>query len=81
MMPMLAVSPQKRAYGGKDQTDWIRHWNGLNAQSGTPDERITLRFPDQFPIRSPTLLRVAMVDPRTIPVICIFSLLLSQPTQ
>ena len=70
MMPMLAMSPQKRAYSGKDQNDWLRHWNALNAQTGHQDEEITLRFPDQFPIRSPTLLRVAMVEPSTIPVMC-----------
>jgi hypothetical protein len=70
MMPMLAMSPQKRAYSGKDQNDWIRHWNALNAQTGKLEEEITLHFPDQFPIRSPTLLRVAMVEPSTIPVMC-----------
>ena len=69
-MPMLAYSPQKRAYSGKDQADWIRHWNALNIQQGGHDQEIKLRFPDQFPIRSPTLLRVAMVEPKTIPAMC-----------
>lgn len=70
MMPMLAMSPQKRAYSGKDQSDWIRHWNAINVQSGNLDQEIKLRFPDQFPIRSPTLLRVSMVDAKTIPFMC-----------
>jgi hypothetical protein len=70
MMPILAISPQKRAYNDRDQGDWIRHWNALNVQAGSLEKEITLRFPDQFPIRSPTLLRVAIVDARTIPVMC-----------
>jgi hypothetical protein len=67
---MLAISQQKRTYMGKDQTDWMRHWNALNAQTGHPDEEVVLRFPDQFPIRSPTLLRIAIVEPKTIPAMC-----------
>lgn len=72
-MPMLAFSPQKRAYSSKDQSDWIRHWNALNAQAGSPDEEVVLKWPEKFPIRSPMMLRVAIVEPRVIPCICMWS--------
>ena len=72
MMPVLAYSPQKRAYSNKDTNDWVRHWNAINTQNGSPDKEIAFRFTDKFPIRSPELLRVAMVEPRSIPLICKF---------
>lgn len=75
---MMALSPQKRAYTRNDQADWVRHWNAINSQQNHPDEPIKLRFPDVFPIRSPLLLRIAMIEPKTIPVLCtLFPFLLS----
>jgi hypothetical protein len=74
MIPMLSISPQKQVYTRRDQADWVRHWNAINSQEKGPEEPIKLRFPDIFPIRSPTLLRIAMVEPKTIPVLCTFSL-------
>jgi hypothetical protein len=71
---MLTISPQKRAYTRQDQADWVRHWNAINNQEKGPEKPIKLRFPDIFPIRSPMLLRVAMVEPKTIPVLCTFPL-------
>lgn len=73
-MPMLAYSAQKRAYSGRDQADWIRHWNAINSQNGSSEKNIDFRFTEHFPIRSPELLRVAMVEPKTIPAICTFRL-------
>jgi hypothetical protein len=70
MIPMLAMSPQKLAYTRQDQADWVRHWNAISSQQEGSEKPIELRFPDIFPIRSPTLLRIAMVEPKTIPVLC-----------
>lgn len=72
MIPMLAMSPQKQAYIRQDQADWVRHWNAINSQERGPEKPIQLRFPDIFPIRSPVLLRIAMVEPKTTPVLCAF---------
>jgi len=72
MIPMLAMSPQKQAYIRQDQADWVRHWNAINSQESGPEKPIKLRFPDIFPIRSPVLLRIAMVEPKTTPVLCTF---------
>jgi 2-hydroxychromene-2-carboxylate isomerase len=69
MMPMLALSEQKRKYGNLDMQDWPRYWNAVNTQEQTMDKPIEFRFPDVFPIRSPTLLRCAIVDSSCIPVI------------
>lgn len=69
MVPMLVVSEQKRAYSNLDLHDWVRHWNALNTQEKT-DLPIDFRFPDTFPIRSPTLLRCAIVDPGLAPLLC-----------
>src|SRR5271155_6096231 len=72
MIPMLAMSPQKQAYIRQDQADWVRHWNAINSQERDPEKPINLRFPDIFPVRSPVLLRIAMVEPKTTPVLCTF---------
>jgi len=69
---MLAMSPQKQAYIRQDQADWVRHWNAINSQERGPEKPIKLHFPDIFPIRSPVLLRIAMVEPKTTPVLCTF---------
>ncbi|KAF2416199.1 protein disulfide [Tothia fuscella] len=69
MMPMMAVSEQKRNQGYLDMVDWVRYWNAVHGQERTMDKRIEFRFTDTFPIRSPVLLRCAIVDPGCIPVI------------
>lgn len=66
---MMAVSEQKRKYGDLDMHDWLRYWNAVDAQEHTMDKPIAFQFPDAFPIRSPTLLRCAIVDPSCIPVL------------
>jgi hypothetical protein len=70
MLPAAAVSEQKRNYGNKDLFDWVRYWNAINVQEHTMEKPIEFRYPDKFPIRSPTLLRCAIVDPSCIPVLC-----------
>ncbi|OCK83773.1 protein disulfide with oxidoreductase activity [Lepidopterella palustris CBS 459.81] len=69
MLPMAAVSEQKRKYGIKDLSDWVRYWNAVNLQEHTMEKPIEFLHPDVFPIRSPTLLRCAIVDPSCIPVL------------
>jgi hypothetical protein len=74
MLPGAAVSEQKRNYGTKDLSDWIRYWNAVNVQEGTMEKPIEFYYTDNFPIRSPTLLRCAIVDPSCIPALCTFPL-------
>ncbi|MCB9706717.1 MAG: 2-hydroxychromene-2-carboxylate isomerase [Myxococcales bacterium] len=50
-VPLLAMSPPKQRYIGRDLEEWARYW-------GVP-----FRFPSHFPIRTVTPLRVALVAP------------------
>jgi hypothetical protein len=54
----------------KDLSDWVRYWNAVNAQTGSNDKPIEFKWPDQFPIRSPTVLRCAMVEPKLTAMLC-----------
>jgi hypothetical protein len=76
IVPMLVVSEQKRTYSNQDLRDWVRHWNALNTQEKT-NRPINFRFPDTFPIRSPTLLRCAIVEPSLTPLLCMLAPTLS----
>ncbi|KJX92963.1 DSBA oxidoreductase like protein [Zymoseptoria brevis] len=62
--PSAAISEQKRNYMNQDHKDWYRWWNAVNAQTGNHDKNIDFYWADNFPIRTPTLLRVALVEPR-----------------
>lgn len=73
MLPMAVVSEARRQYNDLDLADWSRHWNAINAQQGSLDKPIQLRFPDIFPIRSPTMLRCAIAEPNCVPLLCMFS--------
>jgi hypothetical protein len=75
MVPGAVLSAQKRAYSNQDMADWVRHWNAVNGQQNNPDKPIHLRFPDKFPIRTPTLLRCAIANSSCIPLLCTFPLL------
>lgn len=68
--PSTAISKQKREYMSKDHGDWVRFWNAVNAQTGGKDKEIEFYWADNFPIRTPSLLRVAMVEPATVSVLC-----------
>ncbi|MGB1277563.1 MAG: 2-hydroxychromene-2-carboxylate isomerase, partial [Nannocystaceae bacterium] len=50
-VPLLAMTPARRAYMGRDLDDWANHW-------GVP-----FRFPDHFPLRTVLPLRVAIAEP------------------
>ncbi|KAF2023637.1 thioredoxin-like protein [Setomelanomma holmii] len=68
-MPMLAVSKTKALWSRQDHADWTAYWNAVNTQEGRPDKNIDFHWAHQFPIRTPTVLRVAIVEPKTIPLL------------
>jgi 2-hydroxychromene-2-carboxylate isomerase len=69
-MPMLAVSPTKAAWSRQDHADWTAYWNAVNVSEGGTEKMINFHWADVFPIRTPTVLRVAIVEPETIPLLC-----------
>lgn len=68
--PTNAISEQKRNSNNLDHSDWVRWWNAINVQDGSPDKEIKFYWADKFPIRTPTVLRAALVAPRLVPVLC-----------
>jgi 2-hydroxychromene-2-carboxylate isomerase len=66
---MAAVSEQKRVYSNYDHQNWVRWWNAINVQEGSPDKNIDFYWADIFPIRTPTVLRAVLVEPRLIEVL------------
>lgn len=65
-LPTSAVSPTKAAWSRQDHADWTHYWNAVNKQEDNPDKNIDFYWADQFPIRTPTVLRVALADPSTV---------------
>ncbi|KAH7371541.1 DSBA-like thioredoxin domain-containing protein [Pyrenochaeta sp. MPI-SDFR-AT-0127] len=68
-LPMSAVSATKALWSRQDHADWTAYWNAVNVQDGKKDKNIDFHWADQFPIRTPTVLRVAIVDPKTVPLL------------
>ncbi|OAG11287.1 thioredoxin-like protein [Paraphaeosphaeria sporulosa] len=68
-LPSSAISPTKAVWARQDHGDWVRFWNAINAQEGKPDKNIDFHWAEIFPIRTPTVLRCAIVDPQTVPVL------------
>ncbi|KAI8813164.1 thioredoxin-like protein [Cladochytrium replicatum] len=68
VVPRLAYSPVKVAYGDKDMIDWIYYWNNLPLEytGKLAEPKVELQWPSIFPIRSVLPLRVAIVEPKTI---------------
>ena len=56
-VPLFEMTSQKRAYMGKDLRDWADYWD------------VPFRFPDHFPLRTVTALRVALAAPETTRVL------------
>lgn len=69
-LPMAAVSAAKALWTRQDHADWTAYWNAVNVQDGRKDKNIDFYWADQFPIRTPTVLRVALVEPKTVPLLC-----------
>lgn len=67
---MSAVSKQKRNYSQLDHSDWCRWWNGVNEQNGEQDKPIEFYWADIFPIRTPTVLRAVLVEPKLVGELC-----------
>ncbi len=67
---MAAISEAKRKYSGLDHLDWCRWWNDINEQNGRPDRNIDFYWADVFPIRTPTVLRAVLVEPRLVDALC-----------
>ncbi|KAK5172009.1 uncharacterized protein LTR77_003646 [Saxophila tyrrhenica] len=63
---MAAISEQKRKYSQLDHRDWVRWWNAVNDQEGRPDKNIDFHWADKFPIRTPNVLRAALVEPELV---------------
>ncbi|KIV99761.1 uncharacterized protein PV09_08567 [Verruconis gallopava] len=68
-LPMAAVSEVKRQYSQWDHYCWTRWWNAINIQEGSPDKNIDFYWNDIFPIRTPTVLRAALAEPRLDPAL------------
>ncbi|KAK3670363.1 hypothetical protein LTR78_009716 [Recurvomyces mirabilis] len=64
--PMSAISEQKRNYTRLDHLDWCRWWNAVNQQEGNSDKQIDFYWADKFPIRTPTVLRAVLVEPKLV---------------
>ena len=69
-MPMLAISAAKAAWSRQDHADWTAYWNAVNISEGGADKLISFQWAEVFPIRTPTVLRVAIVEPKTVPLLC-----------
>ena len=72
MIPMSAVSKQKARWSRQDLVDWSDYWNAVNTQESKKDEIFKFYWTDHFPLRSPTVLRVAIVEPKTTTLLCKF---------
>ncbi|KAF2008691.1 thioredoxin-like protein [Aaosphaeria arxii CBS 175.79] len=68
-LPMAAVSQSKALWSRQDHADWVHYWNSVNEQEGRPDKNIDFHWADIFPIRTPTVLRCAIADPSTVPML------------
>jgi 2-hydroxychromene-2-carboxylate isomerase len=71
-MPMLAISEAKAAWSWQDHEDWTKWWNAVNVQGGEKDRAIAFQWAEVFPIRTPTVLRVGIVEPETVGLLCEF---------
>ena len=67
-LPGSAVSPAKAKWSRQDHADWTEYWNAVSAQDGGQQGKF--HWADTFPIRTPTVLRVAIVEPETTNLLC-----------
>ncbi|EUC48130.1 hypothetical protein COCMIDRAFT_88128 [Bipolaris oryzae ATCC 44560] len=74
-MPMMAISQAKAEWSRRDHVDWTRWWNAVDVQEGQQqggrgkDGPIKFYWADKFPIRTPTVLRVGIVEPAATKVL------------
>ncbi|KAL1799484.1 hypothetical protein ACET3X_003521 [Alternaria dauci] len=62
-MAEMGMSPAKALWTRQDHADWTQYWNAISAQDGR--RGFKFQWAEIFPIRTPTLLRVALVEPQT----------------
>ena len=74
MLPGQAQNKSKVAYGRQDLMQWSAYTSAVNSQEYPKIPEVNLRWPEQFPIRSVTALRVAILEPKVVDVICTFFL-------
>lgn len=67
-LPGSAISPAKAMWSRQDHADWTEYWNAVSAQDG--GRQVKFHWADTFPIRTPTVLRVAIVEPGTTKLLC-----------
>ncbi|KAF2711403.1 thioredoxin-like protein [Pleomassaria siparia CBS 279.74] len=67
--PGASMSEAKALWSRQDHADWVDYWNDVNVQEGSPDKPIEFHWADEFPIRTPTVLRCALVDPNLVPLL------------
>lgn len=77
-LPMSAVSQTKAIWSRQDHADWTAYWNAVNEEDGNKDKQIEFHWANVFPIRTPTVLRVAIVEPKSVPLLCKSSNLIFQ---
>ncbi|KAL5117418.1 hypothetical protein ACEQ8H_004734 [Pleosporales sp. CAS-2024a] len=67
-MPMLAASPAKAAWSTQDLADWTAWWNavGTAEEAGARAQSLRFTWPRVFPIRTPTALRVGLVQEKSL---------------
>jgi len=56
-----------------DMQDWQNFWRAVDERDGLKETEVMperIRWPDVFPIRSPNLLRCALVDESVVPALC-----------
>jgi 2-hydroxychromene-2-carboxylate isomerase len=73
MLPMAAVSVAKRKWVQQDHADWVAWWSAVALSSRRKDGQVEFQWASVFPIRTPEVLRVAIVELKTIPVLCMLS--------
>lgn len=69
MLPGLAQIPAKVQYAKQDLQDWNTYWSAVNSQEYPPIDPPNFQYCDEFPIRSVTALRVALLEPLAVAAI------------
>jgi len=59
-------TPNQLRYSQQDLKDWANFWSACNRQEYPPLPPIDLKFPKDFPFRTVTALRIAILEPKTV---------------
>ncbi len=72
MVPMSVVSKAKARFSRQDLMDWTDYWNAVSLQEGRKEEVYKFYWTDYFPLKTPTVLKVGIVEPKTTALLCKF---------